>query len=95
MSILNNCFSSTHERKTKTDVIVKHEKYYLKQNSFTEVWNLVSIEIFTIDFELAFLIPKTYMHIKTLTKPFLMKKLISFLNKILNALTVHLDSTIS
>ncbi|XP_052807521.1 DNA-directed RNA polymerase III subunit RPC2-like [Mya arenaria] len=28
--------SSTHERKTKTDVIVKHEKYYIKQNSFTE-----------------------------------------------------------
>ena len=30
-------FSSTHERKTKTDVVVKHEKYYVKQNSFIEV----------------------------------------------------------
>ncbi|KAL4232908.1 DNA-directed RNA polymerase III subunit RPC2 [Mactra antiquata] len=28
--------SSTHERKSKTDVIVKHEKYYLKHNSFSE-----------------------------------------------------------
>ena len=30
-------FSSTHERKSKTDVIVKHEKYYLKHNTFSEV----------------------------------------------------------
>ncbi|PVD29148.1 hypothetical protein C0Q70_11745 [Pomacea canaliculata] len=28
--------SSTHEKKTKTYVIVKHEKYYLKHNSFSE-----------------------------------------------------------
>lgn len=32
--------SSTHEKKTKTYVIVKHEKYYLKHNSFSEVGHL-------------------------------------------------------
>ncbi|XP_060608469.1 DNA-directed RNA polymerase III subunit RPC2-like [Ruditapes philippinarum] len=35
-SIICSVTSSTHERKSKTDVLVKHEKYYLKHNSFSE-----------------------------------------------------------
>ncbi|XP_052245224.1 DNA-directed RNA polymerase III subunit RPC2-like [Dreissena polymorpha] len=35
-SVVCSVTSSTHERKTKTDVIVKHDKYYMKQNSFSE-----------------------------------------------------------
>ena len=30
-------FSSTHERKSKTYVVTKHGRYYLKHNIFTEV----------------------------------------------------------
>lgn len=35
-TVICSVTSSTHERKSKTDVIVKHEKYYLKHNSFAE-----------------------------------------------------------
>ncbi|XP_045196931.1 DNA-directed RNA polymerase III subunit RPC2-like isoform X2 [Mercenaria mercenaria] len=35
-SVICSVTSSTHERKSKTDVLVKKEKYYLKHNSFSE-----------------------------------------------------------
>ncbi len=37
VGVSTSLFSSTHEKKTKTDVIFKKNKVYLKHNAFTEV----------------------------------------------------------
>jgi len=33
-------FSSTHALKSRTDIIIKGNRLYMKHNTFTEVWSL-------------------------------------------------------
>ena len=39
--ILDTSYSSTHERKSRTNVIVKDGRFYLSHNSLNEVLNVI------------------------------------------------------
>ena len=42
--ILNTSYSSTHERKSRTNVVVKDGRFYLNHNSLNEVLNMLCVK---------------------------------------------------